>query len=1806
MVMTKSKWLKFCVAAALMAGGTCLSGVTVGAQTFDMTSDAYKDGITYKDPDKDVGSSSDPCYYVYKYDAANKQVIGGTVTVASNNYKQSAWSTGVYFFPVLRISSSDLGSLNASDVKTAMNELAKKLVLNVEGSSAWMATGNVQIQVVDDVNAANPKVLRSFAVQYKARTGTIDNIDGLKQGLYTSTIRNNGKEGEYELGGDGTWKHYGANVTLNVDTSKKTDDNVYSAMSTDEGKNVGSTNVSGNSVYMDTTAVTVDASRQAGSKAYGIYDNTGSTATWESNNSTFTITGDEAAGGVLAENLADDKASTVYVNTYNSGSGISFNLNGKKTVGMEAGKNGAITARTDSSWKGNITISSPNGYALYAHDGGKITLPKVSVSANGGTGLYAEKGGQITVNDLSGNIGIIKTDDDKDSLITAVLTGDASTSLEGNVNATVKGTMTGDNASSGTLTVNGTWTGSMKNENGSVTLGEGDVWNVGSDTVGHMAKLTGSDSNIRRGYINMGSKDLTIDKYSGNATFVYGHDESSPENLTGGKVIIKSAEPLTIYSEGIGDSGSTQTVSSTIDSTITVATSAAGITDTDTAKKVLDALAAKAYYQAYTTGERNLTGTAEIQEGLTTSSITKYLGNLSWSDTDGQGRIDSVKAPYNQIITGDPSKDTAYADVYDQEKHVFNFNKDTDITIKVSEDPRGRFYRSGQFYLGALTNWGDQWLIPTWSGGKMGNKYSDGPSFTVDMHGHDLSIDMEAFPPAGTTGSQPYWSSYAILVAREGTVSIDNPGKITLNANANYYYGGCIRVSGNEDTENGNHLIINNDNTPEHAVVMRGGIATPAYELDYWTISNYGWKTADKFTPEQIYRYDNTVDIKGLVDIETLTGAPAIVGKSGHISVGGGRIVAKNYPAIMTRSDTTTINLNVLADEDGHIQGPGSNELVLKGNAVTGTPFWGAGGTINMAFVTDKSEFDGQFYGHTGGVDGAQNLWLANGAVWNNGPQLMHVWSSQKDNATDNASIVTNFHGGSSLDKAGNIFQTSAKDITLENMDGFVNVYMKHGDSSPSDFSSLGNIIVEKASKTDGVNSHVRMITSGVTAADMAKEDTVKEVLNALAGKLYYTACVNGEENLDATAEIAEGLTTSSFTYRLGNVSFKKDNGQGEITGDITKQYPEGQQLADQTEAITGSDASEEYYKEQGILNKDGIYDFSLDPSSVTVSKATASIDGSDAAAAVAASDKDITIKADNTTAAFSATGSDSLKAAGMYSTNGKTINANGGTIRVSGDGRDDADALLADNGTININTDGNGKTDIKGNMTAKNGGAVNIGAASGSTLAGNTTGDGTVTMKLADGATWTGASQNENTKVDLGGSWVQTGDSTVASITGNGGTLDKSSADSGTTNIGNLTGKMNVLYSHDAYEPSTVNGGDTIIGTAGSGSQVNLITDNSGLNMASTSSSDRQKVDDTFSALANKLVYKANDGNLTGKLEIAEGLTGSSAALDVEDITFDKEGRGQFTGTTQPVIGPKETQIMKGTKTALLGAATLWRNNNNDLQRRLGDLRLGRGENGVWAKYIGGSSRMDSQNTEFSQSYDIGQAGYDRKAGSWIVGAAVDYGKGKSSYSNGRGNERLTEFALYGSHVSDNGQYLDIIAKTGRVKSDFHADNRYGNRLDGDYHSWGNSLSVEYGKRFVHDTGFYLDPSVEFTMGRLNGKTFTGTSDIGNMYIRQHAFNSAIGRIGLGIGRQLPKSNVFAKFALAHEFGGDFKTDYWEDGGTQKSTKVDLSDTWVDMELGGSVSLGKNTYLYGTYTHSFGADLTTRWRADVGVRYTF
>ena len=73
-----------------------------------------------------------------------------------------------------------------------------------------------------------------------------------------------------------------------------------------------------------------------------------------------------------------------------------------------------------------------------------------------------------------------------------------------------------------------------------------------------------------------------------------------------------------------------------------------------------------------------------------------------------------------------------------------------------------------------------------------------------------------------------------------------------------------------------------------------------------------------------------------------------------------------------------------------------------------------------------------------------------------------------------------------------------------------------------------------------------------------------------------------------------------------------------------------------------------------------------------------------------------------------------------------------------------------------------------------------------------------------------------------------------------------------------------------------------------------------------------------------------------------------------------------------------------------------------------------------------------------------------------------------------------MNTLAVYGTRVSNDGRYFDVIVKTGQVKNKFDVSNEIGNKLHGDYKSLGQFHFLEYGKRFVQDSGFYMDPSVE------------------------------------------------------------------------------------------------------------------------------
>ena len=533
------------------------------------------------------------------------------------------------------------------------------------------------------------------------------------------------------------------------------------------------------------------------------------------------------------------------------------------------------------------------------------------------------------------------------------------------------------------------------------------------------------------------------------------------------------------------------------------------------------------------------------------------------------------------------------------------------------------------------------------------------------------------------------------------------------------------------------------------------------------------------------------------------------------------------------------------------------------------------------------------------------------------------------------------------------------------------------------------------------------------------------------------------------------------------------------------------------------------------------------------------------------------------------------------------------------------------------------GGVDLTANPNANN---FAIAITDGATWTGNSTGGVDLDVILADGGAWTGYHEDEtgNTlsmEIKKGAIWTNTAKendaTTINSLSGNGGYIQMSDKTGTHLNVEQYSGNTTIMYNHDEKTPTNILGGDVTIKAATAGSNITLHTDSIG-------TSKQEEVKKVLDALAQKLTYTNHtDGNLKGTVQILEGMT-TSSAMRTGAIAFDKNsGKGsldtskevdvdlKYTGDY--IYGDSETAMMKGAKSAMASTVMMWRSESNDLLQRMGDVRLATEESGVWAKYYGGKYEMDAQNTNFSTSYKAYQVGYDKAVGNgWNVGVAVSHNEGDSRYDRGgEGEMTVTSLSVYGNKDYGDGRYLGLILKGSQLKNEYEVFNNDGYKLEGDFKTWGTSISAEYGKRIEKGNGFYFDPSVELTVGHVQGKDYTATSDMlaaygqtATMQVEQDDFNSIIGRVGFGIGQRTDKASYYAKLALAHEFGGDFDTHYTAE--ETKGTNIDFGDTWYEMQLGGTAKLSDNSLLYATYERSFGGDVTEKWRVDAGLRVTF
>lgn len=382
------------------------------------------------------------------------------------------------------------------------------------------------------------------------------------------------------------------------------------------------------------------------------------------------------------------------------------------------------------------------------------------------------------------------------------------------------------------------------------------------------------------------------------------------------------------------------------------------------------------------------------------------------------------------------------------------------------------------------------------------------------------------------------------------------------------------------------------------------------------------------------------------------------------------------------------------------------------------------------------------------------------------------------------------------------------------------------------------------------------------------------------------------------------------------------------------------------------------------------------------------------------------------------------------------------------------------------------------------------------------------------------------------------------------------------------------------------------------------------------------KSADATIDLASQKIVVAQIDGtnltkdntNFTGKTyegaEIDAGLT----IIDLTpELKYDDTSSGWIIDKMK--VG-KGSSGEKGSALVLAEAgaansmniASAWRGENNDLLRRMGDLRGSSDEAGAWVRMYGGENKV-SRGQSTNMTYKAVQGGYDKattlKNGRLFTGFAVSHLDGDASGSGIDGDINSTMFGLYGSYAGNRGHFADLIVKYGRVNSDFNTD-KNGNSYDSDYGSNGFSITTEYGYRQNLKDDFYIEPQAELTYSHIGSSDYTmSLNGKEGAAVYNDAFKSLIGRVGFTLGRQQEAGNIYAKLSLAHEFQGDIATQA-SYGDVTRNYTTGGSDTWIEYGIGFNNKLSKGTNLYGEIERTTGSIVKTKWRANLGLRYSF
>ena len=426
-----------------------------------------------------------------------------------------------------------------------------------------------------------------------------------------------------------------------------------------------------------------------------------------------------------------------------------------------------------------------------------------------------------------------------------------------------------------------------------------------------------------------------------------------------------------------------------------------------------------------------------------------------------------------------------------------------------------------------------------------------------------------------------------------------------------------------------------------------------------------------------------------------------------------------------------------------------------------------------------------------------------------------------------------------------------------------------------------------------------------------------------------------------------------------------------------------------------------------------------------------------------------------------------------------------------------------------------------------------------------------------------------------------------------------------------NMKNKSTVAIENGQLNSDQITMDNSTIDLAGDQQKVNVTTDKLlGKGTIATNS------------LNNKLTANdATDANITikGSRDIADQIARDSTgkvAQQLADVAVKEDGKsiakslktdagviaGAYSAQVDEngkVFNEVKSQNQTNLSISKLGALSLmtWRQENNDMNKRLGEIRDSQGEQGIWARMSRGEAKYGAQGVK--NQYNYYQLGYDHKiADDWILGGAFTYTDGENNLVGGSGTNKNTGFAVYGSNLRDDGSFIDLIAKYAHMKNDFDTIGGVG---IGEYSTNGYALSAEYGKRFQQD-GFWIEPQAELTYGKVSSADFT-TSE--GAKVHQDSLDSLVGRLGFSLGKDVKAGNVYVRASYLYDFKGDVAM-RMSNGVASDTYDQDLGGSWWEFGVGTNLNFGKDMHFYFDVERTEGGKVDTPWQWNAGVRLSF